>query len=132
MIRTTYPPTTQKKYILKMSTLKYSHFEQTVYPIVFCTLLGGDKYYVCITRNMNETLAKWKSKPPSWVKQHGLKKIIEVEPYGNEHALHQMAVSYIVKHGHANVRSSIPGHSIVTLKECPAFFDEFMERFTGT
>jgi hypothetical protein len=103
----------------------FSHFDAIISPCVFCAELEHNKYYICITRNFNETMDKWKAGfGPHWVRQHRLKRIIEME-HEVEHVLQQMAVYYMVLKGCDNVRSSIPGHSNVDLTNEPEFFLQF-------
>jgi hypothetical protein len=85
-------------------------------PIVFSAALGNGKYYIGISRSLNELFAKWRSGfGPWWVREHGREqiKIIELNQDGNEKILRDMVRKYIGIAGSDNVRSSIPGHSSI-------------------
>ena len=88
------------------------HYETVLKPLVFATELQNGKYYVTMTRNLNETLAKWRGgEGPLWVREHGFRRVVEVEAEGNKHSLYLMVLMYIDSFGESNVRSSVVGHS---------------------
>ena len=99
---------------------------------VFCAELEGGKYYVALTSNFNELMAKWRTNHgPLWVRQFKLRRIVEIEPNGNVHALKLMTIYWMLKVGIFNVRSSIPGHSSVHMSTPPHFFEQFLKRYVG-
>ena len=113
--------------------IEYTHgVYETVLPCVFCAELEGGKYYVALTRNFNELMAKWRSNQgPHWVREFKLRRIVEIEPNGNVHALKLMTIYWMLKVGIFNVRSSIPGHSSVHMSTPPHFFEQFLKRYVG-
>ena len=107
----------------------YSNLPCVIHPSVFTAELDDNKFYICITNNVNETLARWRSgQGPIFVRKHRFRKIIEIEGYGNEHILQTMTVKYMIDKGYKNVRSSIKGH-LANTDEIPKFYTEFKQRF---
>jgi hypothetical protein len=105
-------------------------FETTLKPIVFAVALGDGRFYVSISRNLNETLAKWRvHEGPLWVRKFKFDKILEVEPCGSKHSLILMTIKYIAQHGETNVRSALPGHSSIELDSRPKFVTEFITSY---
>ena len=87
-------------------------------------------YRVAMTRNLNETFAKWRGgEGPLWVRDHGFKRVVEVEEDGNKHSLYLMALLYIGSFGESNVRSSIVGHSVE--QDRPQELSEFIQRYAN-
>jgi hypothetical protein len=106
------------------------HYETVLKPLVFATELQNGKYYVSITRNLNGTLAKWRGGDgPLWVKEHGFRRVVEVEEEGNKHSLYLMVLLYIDSFGESNVRSSIAGHSVEQTN--PPKLSEFIQRYAN-
>jgi hypothetical protein len=68
-------------------------------PIVFCAALGNGKYYICISRSLNELFAKWRyGFGPRWVREYGRDmqiKIVEINQDGNEKVLRDKVLKYI-------------------------------------
>jgi hypothetical protein len=105
-------------------------YETILKPLVFATELQDGKYYVTMTRNLNETLAKWRGgEGPLWVRDHGFKRVVEVEEDGNKHSLYLMVLLYIGSFGESNVRSSIVGHSVE--QDRPQELSEFIQRYAN-
>ena len=83
-----------------------------------------------MTRNLNETLAKWRGgEGPLWVRDHGFKRVVEVEEDGNKHSLYLMVLLYIDSFGESNVRSSVVGHSAEQTR--PQKLSEFIHRYAN-
>ena len=98
---------------------------RVVQPCAFACELSDSKFYVAITHNLNETVARMKtSSAPIFIRQHRLKKVMEVEINGSLHALREMALRYMVNKGPENVRSSYPGH--LNSNSLPGFYTEFL------
>jgi hypothetical protein len=50
--------------------------------------MTGSLIFNTMTRTLNETLAKWRGgEGPLWVRDHGFKRVVEVEQDGNIKAL---------------------------------------------
>ena len=106
------------------------HYETVLKPLVFATELNDGKYYITMTRNLNETLAKWRGgEGPLWVRDHGFKRVVEVEEDGNKHSLYLMVLLYIDSFGESNVRSSVVGHSAEQTR--PPKLSEFIHRYAN-
>jgi hypothetical protein len=98
-----------------------------VAPVIFCAKLNNGKYYYAITRSMNETLAKWKAGfAPLWVRKYhdfcDELEIVEIHPCGNARILKNMVLAKIKECGAENVRSSLPGHYSIILKDTSKIF----------
>ena len=111
--------------------IQYTHgMYETVLPCVFVAELDSGKFYVALTRNFNELMAKWRTGlGPLWVREYKLKRIVEIDPNGNLHALRLMTIACMLKKGIFNVRSSIPGHCALQMTEPPDFFRQFVARY---
>ena len=106
------------------------HYETVLKPLVFATELHNGKYYVTMTRNLNETLAKWRAgEGPLWVREHGFRRVVDVEEEGNRHSLYLMVLFYIDSFGESNVRSSISGHSAE--QSSPPQLFEFIQKYAN-
>ena len=106
------------------------HYETVLKPLVFATELHNGKYYVTMTRNLNETLAKWRAgEGPLWVREHGFRRVVDVEEEGNRHSLYLMVLFYIDSFGESNVRSSISGHGAE--QSSPPQLFEFIQKYAN-
>ena len=105
-----------------------SHFITTVLPCVMACELENNKYYISITRNVNEQLAKYRSSSAPkfiWIRENPFRKVLELEADGNLHSLRQMIIYYIHQYGFENVRST--ANPSGNNHEPPAFYTEFCE-----
>ena len=105
-----------------------THFATVVAPCVMALELENGRYYIAITRNVNEFIAKLRvCQGPMWVRNNPLRRVVELECDGNGHSLTNMTINYIHKYGHDNVRSSL--NSSLTQPEAPKFYTEFLNMF---
>ena len=111
-------------------TNNYPFASATIFPCTFCALLEpdekGPKYYVCTTRNFNETMARWANHGPEWTRMHKFTgQIIEIDPFGSYEKTKDMTLRYMIEMGPDNVRSSLPGHVVAT--KHPSFYTQHMK-----
>ena len=79
-----------------------------IFPCVFACELENNKFYLCVSSNVNQTIARFISeKAPKWIQLNAYKKIIEIETNGTVLALQSMTERYVRKKGFENVRSTI-------------------------
>ena len=104
------------------------HFATTIFPCVVVYELENEKFYISITRHVNEQIAKFRSgQAPHWIRKYPLKKVIELEIDGNDHCLRQKVIFYIHNYGFENVRSTM--HTSVNCDEPPKFYTYFCEAY---
>ena len=113
----------------------YPFSSATIFPCTFCALLEPDehgqaKYYVCTTRNFNESVAKWKNNGPEWTRLYPFTgKIIEIDCFRSYERTRDMTLKYMIQEGPENVRSSMPGH--VVKVPYPSFYTEHLKSSTS-
>ena len=78
-------------------------------PCVFACELENNKFYVSISSNVNQSIARFidSTKAPKWIKLYPYIKIIEIQTEGSLIALQNMTDRYIKNEGIENVRSTI-------------------------
>ena len=109
----------------------YPFTSATIFPCTCCALLEPDehgqaKYYVCTTRNFNETMARWANNGPAFTRIHKFTgQIIEIDPFGSYEKTKNMTLRYMIEMGPDNVRSSLPGHVVAT--KHPSFYTQHMK-----